>query len=391
MKKIITFLLAFVLILSGAINVSAANPKIDIEDATGQRSELVYMAVDLSDCEQGTTLGIEMQYDKAVLKKVASKCFWSKEGVIADFDATNDYGVWTVEDATDLNGEICVIAFRINSDAPLGETEVTCKVTVKNGATVVGTYTASGTVAVVCEHVYYEWEENEDDATTHKHVCKYCQHSETEEHKWDNGTVVKQPTATENGTKRYTCETCGASKDENIPATGQDDDDNDSGNGGGDGSDTGNGEGSGSGTGGDAGSGTGSGDSDESGSASDDEESGDAEGSDDSEDSEGSEGSGDEGDSSDEQQGATGGDNDGTTGDDEQQTDVDAPVDEEDEKKASLGIIIGVSAVAVAAVAVGVVFVRKTRKQIIIKTARDLNITGCFCVSVQRHTFLKYK
>ncbi len=40
-------------------------------------------------------------------------------------------------------------------------------------------------------------------------------------HKWDNGKVTKEPTATEDGAKTYTCANCGETKTEVIPATGE--------------------------------------------------------------------------------------------------------------------------------------------------------------------------
>ena len=40
------------------------------------------------------------------------------------------------------------------------------------------------------------------------------------DHRWDNGKVTKEPTATENGVKTYTCANCGETKTEVIPATG---------------------------------------------------------------------------------------------------------------------------------------------------------------------------
>ncbi|MCM1544989.1 MAG: hypothetical protein NC110_06785, partial [Ruminococcus sp.] len=46
------------------------------------------------------------------------------------------------------------------------------------------------------------------------------------DHKWDNGTVTKAPTCTEDGVKTYTCTVCGATKTEVIPATGDHKDNN---------------------------------------------------------------------------------------------------------------------------------------------------------------------
>ena len=41
------------------------------------------------------------------------------------------------------------------------------------------------------------------------------------EHKWDNGQITKEPTATEDGVKTCTCTACGEIKTEAIPATGE--------------------------------------------------------------------------------------------------------------------------------------------------------------------------
>ena len=41
------------------------------------------------------------------------------------------------------------------------------------------------------------------------------------DHKWDNGQITKEPTATEDGVKTYTCTACGETKTEAIPATGE--------------------------------------------------------------------------------------------------------------------------------------------------------------------------
>ena len=40
-------------------------------------------------------------------------------------------------------------------------------------------------------------------------------------HKWDNGKVTKEPTATEDGVKTFTCTACGETKEEPVPATGE--------------------------------------------------------------------------------------------------------------------------------------------------------------------------
>ena len=203
------------MVSSFAMNVSAANPKIEVTDAQAQRTEMVYLTVSLANCAEGTTLAISMEYDATVLKKVASGCKWLKEGSLANFDIDQDKGVWTADAAASLNGDICVLAFRVNADAAIGETEVTCEVIVKNGDTTVGTYTSSATVNVVCEHVYGEWTQTVapkcETAGEERRDCSYCEHYEVRTinklgHDYEH--VVTEPTCTEKGYTTHTCKTC---------------------------------------------------------------------------------------------------------------------------------------------------------------------------------------
>lgn len=50
----------------------------------------------------------------------------------------------------------------------------------------------------------------------HKRTCKTCSAPETADHTWNGGAVTKQPSCKENGTKTYTCTTCGATKNQAV-------------------------------------------------------------------------------------------------------------------------------------------------------------------------------
>lgn len=66
------------------------------------------------------------------------------------------------------------------------------------------------------EHTYDEaWGHDEEG---HWQICTDCQaHSETQEHTWDEGTVILEPTETQEGTKQFLCTVCQGSKTESIP------------------------------------------------------------------------------------------------------------------------------------------------------------------------------
>lgn len=67
------------------------------------------------------------------------------------------------------------------------------------------------------EHTFGDaWEHDEDG---HWQICEECLgNSESQAHTWDEGTVILQPTETEEGIKKYVCTVCGQEKQEHIPA-----------------------------------------------------------------------------------------------------------------------------------------------------------------------------
>lgn len=56
------------------------------------------------------------------------------------------------------------------------------------------------------------------DISGHWKTCECGQNSAPESHGWGEGEVIKKPTETADGARRYTCDTCGAEKTELIPA-----------------------------------------------------------------------------------------------------------------------------------------------------------------------------
>ncbi len=212
MKKILTLLIAMIMIFSIPTTAHAATAKITVSGATAKRGQMVYLDVTLSDCKKANTLGISMEYDSSVLKKVASDCSWENKGTIEDFSVSKDNGVWGIKKAKDINGKICTLAFRIKANAAIEDTEVTCKVVVKNDSKTIGTYTAKATVSVTCEHSYGEWEQKDD--TVHKKVCKYCEYEKTVEHNWVKSSENEELTV-------YTCEQCGMSKEAKSTGSGE--------------------------------------------------------------------------------------------------------------------------------------------------------------------------
>lgn len=77
--------------------------------------------------------------------------------------------------------------------------------------------TKTETIANTNNHTYSEWIKLND--ATHQRSCTLCSKTETANHDWNAGTVTKQPTCADNGTKTYICITCGGTKTESLSKT----------------------------------------------------------------------------------------------------------------------------------------------------------------------------
>ena len=69
-------------------------------------------------------------------------------------------------------------------------------------------------------HDYTEWEDVYGDQTLFTRGCTRCDIVETEEHRYDDGTVTEEPKCEEPGLMTFTCLDCGRTKTAEIPATG---------------------------------------------------------------------------------------------------------------------------------------------------------------------------
>ena len=109
--------------------------------------------------------------------------------------------------------------------------ELHCDVTVDAINTKYASYSSSSYASFRCveahEHSYTDVVTaqtcTEKGYTTHTCACgdSYVDtYTDALGHAWDSGKVTKQPTATENGVRTYTCTRCNATKTETIPATG---------------------------------------------------------------------------------------------------------------------------------------------------------------------------
>ena len=258
MKKIVSIvLLSVFLVLFGAFSVFAKEPASVVISSVpdAKAGDTVTVTISVKDCPVASSIAIIPRYDNSSLEFVGGKWLLS-DALISEkkFDPASSI-IYAV--ATDINGDIMSLTFRIKDGISSKNLSVSCTIVIKSGSTAITTSVQAGTIAVACSHanttniaavpatckdtgftagVYcndcdtyisgHEVIPKTDshtygsyvkvDAVNHKRVCSVCGNVETEEHEWDNGTVTLQPTHTAFGEKMHSCLHCSATKTEQV-------------------------------------------------------------------------------------------------------------------------------------------------------------------------------
>ena len=71
-------------------------------------------------------------------------------------------------------------------------------------------------IPMLKDHVYGDWIKTD---THHTRKCTHCQQEQSKEHEWDEGHTIRKPSCAVEGTKKYTCRTCKATRIEEIEKT----------------------------------------------------------------------------------------------------------------------------------------------------------------------------
>lgn len=145
--------------------------------------------------------------------EVTSGEFLKSGATLDNFDIAKKKGAIAFKDNVDLNGGFFKFTVKAK-EAAKEEQTVSVTVTLADGTSGSG----SKAVKITCaSHTFGNYTKVND--STHKRVCSACGFEETKNHTWNGGTVTKQASCKESGTKHFTCTGCGAAKDETIAKT----------------------------------------------------------------------------------------------------------------------------------------------------------------------------
>lgn len=208
MKKIIMSLLACLLLSAMAITGFAAENALVLSSVEAAPGETVYMTLSLTEPVVGDSMAITYAYDTNILEPVLGAFSWEQKGLLQDFGKTNNAGVWAAKETTKLEGDICVLAFKVLEKATLIQSKVSCTLIVKNSDQEAGRYVTEGIIYQQCDHQYGQWMDT--GSLGHSRICDKCGRSQIQSHNYDDG--ADRTDASGATVKQFTCIDCKAYK-----------------------------------------------------------------------------------------------------------------------------------------------------------------------------------
>ena len=156
MKKSIILIISSILIIATfAISVAAAGAVATTESKSCAKGGTVTLNVNVSGASGITSGAVEVIYDKSVLELVDAK--WHTDGaLLSTFDKATDKGAFAYQAGKNLNGKVFSVTFKVLDNAPIGKTDVECKIQLKNGSNDISVTNSKGSVDVTCKHSFTE-------------------------------------------------------------------------------------------------------------------------------------------------------------------------------------------------------------------------------------------
>ncbi len=178
MKKFCSVLLILILIVSFAVPVHAAAADLILSKQTAYRGDTVTVTLFVSGISGAKRGGVTITHDAGLTLKQGA---WKMNDLAtSNVNPGGKTGVFLLNNAANLYGNILQLTFAVNGDAAFGAKKVTVALTIDNNAPIY----ASTTIQVACNHTYSNWANWS--ATTHYHKCSTCGQEETAAHVYDN-------------------------------------------------------------------------------------------------------------------------------------------------------------------------------------------------------------
>lgn len=168
--------------------------------------------------KQDASLGSTYVGGNASAMNGSSSVSSSASGASVSIVCDHSFGGWTKVDDTN-HQRTCSSCSHVETlnhtwDGGKVTTPATCKTEGESLYTCTGCGATRTQKLPLAGHSFSSW--TKVDNNQHKHTCSVCQLSETNNHTWNSGTVIKEATCISAGEIRYTCTGCGMIRTETV-------------------------------------------------------------------------------------------------------------------------------------------------------------------------------
>lgn len=275
--SLLTVMLMLVSVFALTVTANAANTYLSASTVEGttsySRGDTVTVVFSTTFAEPIDVFAAEFDFDDDVFQSVKRGTKWltvvdtdwyspissiNLEDKLAAYAVTDPYGDLEADLTQNLSGDVLQLILTVKDTAAFGQHDITFRLRHINGSTDVWDETVTLTITVACtdhsytekvdaqylvseanctsgavyykscehcgaastetftygdptEHTYGAWTKVDD--TQHSKSCT-CGDTVTENHDWDAGTVVSEPTCVDLGVKKHVCSVCNAEKTE---------------------------------------------------------------------------------------------------------------------------------------------------------------------------------
>ena len=180
MKKVWMILLCLCVVVALAVPALAAgSASLSVSPSTIYRGETFTVTVSVSGVGSCRSGGIEVSYDSK-FELISGE--WLISGTtLADFNVTSKDGVFALDSAKSLSGNVFKLTFKAKSDAKFESGSISVKLSFAGASPIEGSVNAT----VSCNHKYSSW--SNAGASGHSHKCSICGKTESASHTYDHG------------------------------------------------------------------------------------------------------------------------------------------------------------------------------------------------------------
>lgn len=220
-SKFISFLLAIMLLLGCVTPISVSASTVTTfyaNNVSAQPGDTITIPVMVKNNAGFVSASLYIEYDSSVLTLIGAKDKGLIGGAMHTTNFVSPYILsWENDTKTSnytVNGTLVELSFSVSTFADPGEYSVkisspTHGVLDCNGNEVDCSF-VNGKITVVapdCDHDWSAWKKSS--ASRHKRSCDLCGEVEYENHNFDDGEIIEEPSHGVDGEIEYTCDDCG--------------------------------------------------------------------------------------------------------------------------------------------------------------------------------------